>query len=156
MLGHFDREKFSDLLIKAKGNRNTSSFAKDSGVSKNQISLWLRQKSDFTPKEESLKKIAITAQNGVTYEELLDACGYLPSPEEQAHFNAALKQKTLIKENDEIFCVNTLENIITPEDTDDFKEIAHTVISFVQENQVSKDELYQCLVMLRALKQNKK
>lgn len=76
----FDGEKFATLIIRAMGDRNASTFSKVSNLSKNQIGLWIRQKTYFTPKKETLRKIATNAQNGVTYEELLDACGYLPSP----------------------------------------------------------------------------
>lgn len=133
MLGHFDSEKFANLLTMAIGDRNISSFARDTGVSKNQVSLWLRQKSK--PTQKSLKKIALTAQNGVTYDKLLDAYSY-PLRKSEDHFG-----------------LEALENIITLEDSDDFKKAAHHVISFVRENQVSRDELIQCLMLLRSLKQ---
>jgi len=69
-----DTERFKKLLRTAIGGRSQAEFAKRAGITNIQISRLLNQ--DIRPKLDTLEKIAKNAVNGVTYKDLLDACGY--------------------------------------------------------------------------------
>jgi transcriptional regulator with XRE-family HTH domain len=70
--------KFAKLLEKAKGNRTLRQFAEDTGVSRTYLNNYINMKYDTPPGIEQLQKIATSCRNGVTYEDLLIACKYIP------------------------------------------------------------------------------
>ncbi len=75
----FDIERFNELFLKAKGERNQTAFANDSGLSVAYICKQLSGKQTTPPIPSTIRKIAAAACNGVTYADLLDAAGYDPA-----------------------------------------------------------------------------
>jgi transcriptional regulator with XRE-family HTH domain len=73
----FDQKKFRDLLLRARGDRTNEEYAKQSGVSRPYISAYLNLKRETPPSPEVIKQLASVAQNSVTYEELMEAAGYI-------------------------------------------------------------------------------
>ena len=77
-LGLFDRELFAELLFCAKGtSRSLNKFADDCGVSAAHLSRLSRQMLDTPPSPSTLCHIVASAQNGITYNNLMNACGYI-------------------------------------------------------------------------------
>lgn len=73
----FDKSIFSNLLVKARGNRNNKEYAEDCEVSRTYISGYINKSIDNPPKPEILKKLAEKSENNVTYDDLMIAAGYL-------------------------------------------------------------------------------
>lgn len=72
----FDKEKFANLLRKAMGNRSINQYWLNSEVSATYISRLLRKLVDNPPGPEIIRKLADTAQNEVTYQDLMEAAGH--------------------------------------------------------------------------------
>ncbi|RJQ25777.1 MAG: hypothetical protein C4589_10675 [Peptococcaceae bacterium] len=77
---NFDKEKFSQLLQKAKGSRSINNYGQQAKVDPGYISRLLREKIKTPPSPGIIKKLAGNARNEVSYEELMIAAGYLPDP----------------------------------------------------------------------------
>ncbi|KXS37986.1 MAG: hypothetical protein AWU54_2248 [Candidatus Frackibacter sp. T328-2] len=75
----FNKERFKNLIKKAQGDRTQREFAKDSGVNRTYISKIINKKLDSPPNPEILKELSKVAQNNVTYQDLMEAAGYLES-----------------------------------------------------------------------------
>lgn len=76
-----DRKLFSELLVKAMGDRSMNDYKKECGVSVAHISRLIGQKRNSAPSPETIKKFAKFAHNGVTYEELMIAAGHITQSE---------------------------------------------------------------------------
>ena len=77
----FEKEKFRDLLLKAMGEKTQEEFADLCGVNRTYISKYLNMHLENPPSPKIIKKIAENAQNGVTYEQLMDAAGHINKSE---------------------------------------------------------------------------
>lgn len=77
MIGFFDKKKFAELLNEALGGRSGNEFGREIGVSGSLISRRLRSKMQNPPDAITIQRIAGGAANGVTYEQLMKAAGYL-------------------------------------------------------------------------------
>ncbi|CEP67106.1 Uncharacterized [Moorella glycerini] len=80
----FNKEKFAQLLNKARGDRSINQYALQSGVTSAHISRLSRALLNSPPTPQTIKKLADHAYNNVTYEDLMAAAGYLPEEEKQA------------------------------------------------------------------------
>lgn len=91
----FDRNKFSMLLAKAKGDRSINRYGNLAKVDPGYISRLLRQKIETPPGPGVIRKLADYALSGVTYEELMAAAGHLQEPVGEGFYNikVALEQK---------------------------------------------------------------
>ncbi|MFZ5649458.1 MAG: hypothetical protein ACOY4I_01205 [Bacillota bacterium] len=78
VVSKFDKKTFSELLIKAMGDRKMSEYAHHAGISLTYLSELIREQRDNQPMPPTIKKLADKAYNGVTYEELMAAAGHLP------------------------------------------------------------------------------
>lgn len=77
MKNTFDQARLSQLLKKAIGSRMQKDFADTIGISPAHLSRIINHKFDTPPSVETLKRIAANAENNITYQELLSACGYI-------------------------------------------------------------------------------
>lgn len=75
----FNKIQLAELLKKAKGRRSINEFGRQAGISGSYLSLLIRQMKENPPEASTLKKIADIAHNDVSYAELLDAVGLLPT-----------------------------------------------------------------------------
>ncbi|WP_051412184.1 helix-turn-helix domain-containing protein [Halonatronum saccharophilum] len=73
----FNASKFRSLIEQARGDRSNSEYARESNVSRTYISQAINESLEKPPSPEILKNLANVAQNNVTYEQLMDAAGYL-------------------------------------------------------------------------------
>ena len=73
----FDKEKFSEVLLKARGNRTNEEYARASGVSRSYISAYINSRREDPPSPEILKKLADKAFNEVSYSDFMQASGFL-------------------------------------------------------------------------------
>lgn len=73
----FDKKKFKILLEKALGDRSKTEYANASGVNRTYISKLLNEKLDNPPTPDIIKRLSNVAHNGITYEQLMKAAGYL-------------------------------------------------------------------------------
>lgn len=85
-----DNTKFIELLNAAKGERTQNQFALHCGIGSSTITRFIKGERKPTP--AVLKKIASKAYNGVTYEELMQAAGYLDEVQIYAPCNPDLKE----------------------------------------------------------------
>jgi transcriptional regulator with XRE-family HTH domain len=76
----FDKDRFAELLSKAKGDRSINQYGQHCDVDPGYISRLLRGLRDQPPSAEVINKLASRAYNGVTVEELMAAAGYLSDP----------------------------------------------------------------------------
>lgn len=150
MLGEFDKETFAALLQQALGERSAYRYSQEVNVSRNHISLLLRKETKTVPSPETIKKLAEKADNGVTYEQLMIAAGHLASPSEAAAI------QNMIESDLESGIAKKLSDIAPPELSQEFQKLGFELASFMHDKEVTLDELQELLVMLRALKKNKK
>jgi len=71
-----NKEIFSTLLEKAKGDRSISQYASEIEISATYISRLLRKLEIIHPSPDIISKLAKGASNGVTYHDLMIAAGY--------------------------------------------------------------------------------
>ena len=71
-----DRKAFAEIMTKAVGSRGFNSFSKLCGLSYETVRKYRSGENKSTPLMKSLKAIALYAENGVTYRDLLEASGY--------------------------------------------------------------------------------
>lgn len=87
-------KSLSELLGLAKGDRSLNTFAQHANVSAGNLS---RVFNGQKPSPELLKKIALKAHNGVTYEQLMEAAGYIGSE------SSIINNKNKLNNKDDIF-----------------------------------------------------
>lgn len=81
MIGYFNKKAFAELLRLALGRRSINQYERDSGVSAAHISRLMRELVDTPPSPQTIEKLSSKAHNGITYEDLMKAAGYLcPEP----------------------------------------------------------------------------
>lgn len=73
----FNKTEFAQLLEKAKGDRSINQYANETGVSAAHISRFLRELIEAPPTPETISKLVLKANNGVTYRDMMIAAGYL-------------------------------------------------------------------------------
>lgn len=73
----FNKEKFADLLDKAKGDRSINKYAEEADISAAHISRFLRQMIDTPPTPETISKLSSKAHNGISYKDLMIAAGHI-------------------------------------------------------------------------------
>lgn len=72
----YNQDRFIELLKKCQGTNSLNEFAKLSNVDSGYLSRILNKKKTNPPSPSILKKISLNFGNIVTYEELMEACGY--------------------------------------------------------------------------------
>ncbi|AFV02843.1 MULTISPECIES: transcriptional regulator [unclassified Dehalobacter] len=120
----FDKEKFKNLLEKARGDRSNEDYSRDSGVSRAYISNFLNLKRDIPPTPDILKKLAETAYGNVTYRDFMDAAGYLNLDEVNKEI---ITLETKLKEIYEIICVKRKESEVLRQNIQDLENNAGTI-----------------------------
>lgn len=78
----FDRDQFARVLASAKGDRSINQYGNLCDVDPGYLSRLLRGLLENPPSPTVLGKLAAHAQNGVSYEQLMQAAGILPAYEE--------------------------------------------------------------------------
>ncbi|WP_461206108.1 hypothetical protein [Clostridium sp. DL1XJH146] len=73
----FNKEKFAELLDRAKGDRSINKYAEESAVSAAHISRFLRQMIDTAPTPETISRLSSKAYNDVSYRDLMAAAGHI-------------------------------------------------------------------------------
>ena len=71
----FDKDKFKETLIRARGARTQARFSDDTGLSYAYINKYMNGKKTDPPTVGTLKKIAVATET-VSFEELLVSAGY--------------------------------------------------------------------------------
>lgn len=91
----FDKKKFAQLLADAKGERSINRYGNQVKVDPGYISRLLREKIETPPGPGVIKKLAVGASSGVTYEDLMIAAGHLQEPLGKGIYSAknSLEQK---------------------------------------------------------------
>lgn len=92
----FNKERFSELLTAAQGNRSLNAYAAACNVAAAHISRLKRQLLDTSPTPPIIKKLAENAMNGVTYKEFMIAAGHID--EQEANFLQTKELNEFIKE----------------------------------------------------------
>jgi SOS-response transcriptional repressor LexA len=75
-LNNFNEKLFSNLLVKAKGSKTLTKYAADAGIDPGYLSQFINMKRKNPPSEQVLFSLAAGADNNVTFEEFLYACGF--------------------------------------------------------------------------------
>ncbi|MGE5380034.1 MAG: LexA family protein [Methylocystaceae bacterium] len=73
----FNRELFARLLEKAQGSRSINAYAREVGLTGAHISRLLRCMLNTPPTPQTIAKLAAGAANGVSYQDFMQAAGYL-------------------------------------------------------------------------------
>lgn len=107
----FDKKKFKSLIEKAMGTRKISQFSSDSGVNRTYISKYINERLNSPPAPDVLKRLSDSAQNNVSYEELMSAAGYINSKKDN------YKDVNLLEESKETY------EITKKEETDILKDV---------------------------------
>ncbi len=94
----FDKVKFAELLHKAKGELMLKSFAEKCDVSVSYMCKYFNAKLNHPLTPVTLKKISIYSEKqGVSYRELLNACGYEADKYIAKYDSKIIKDADLIK-----------------------------------------------------------
>lgn len=94
----FDKDKFAKLLQKAKGELMLKSFAEKCDVSVGYMCKCFNAKLNHPLTPATLKKISIySEEQGVSYRELLNACGYEADKYIAKYDSEIIKNTDLIK-----------------------------------------------------------
>lgn len=72
----FDKSQFAELLLAAKGSRSLRNYAKLSDISAAHLSRLSRALVDSPPTPDTLRKLAVHAENGVILKDMMHVCGY--------------------------------------------------------------------------------
>ncbi|HBX22621.1 MAG TPA: hypothetical protein DEF34_03135 [Desulfotomaculum sp.] len=94
----FDKQRFSELLNLAKGNRSINKYGRDADVDPGYISRLLRRLIDKAPSADVILKLADKAYNSVTVTELMTAAGYLKHDGKDAYTEAITMHDAIEKE----------------------------------------------------------
>lgn len=78
----FKREEFKYLLEKAIGSRSYKEYADECKINRTYISKFVNMKLKNPPSPSVIKNLADHAREGVTYEQLMIAAGYIDDPQE--------------------------------------------------------------------------
>lgn len=93
----FDAELLSNLIKQAQGDISLNNFARQCKISSSTLSRIINAKNSCPPTPSTLQKIAAVSHNGITYDELMAAAGYINSGETPIEIpnnpNTALSQK---------------------------------------------------------------
>lgn len=73
----FDKNRFAALINQAIGERSLNEYARQTGVSAAHISRLARALLDTPPNPQTIKKLADFAVNNISYNDLMNAAGYL-------------------------------------------------------------------------------
>lgn len=105
----FEKEKFANILKRIKETYDSQEqFAFFSGIGRTSISQYMNCKLSFPPKPKLLEKIANSSKGITSYEELMQICGYIKSPNSAAYeFSIETDQKII----DSIINYAILKNI---------------------------------------------
>lgn len=93
----FDAELLSSLIKQAQGDISLNNFARQCQISSSTLSRIINNKNSCPPAPSTLQKIAGVSHNGITYDELMAAAGYINSGETPIEIpnptNTVLSQK---------------------------------------------------------------
>lgn len=93
----FDSELLSSLIKQAQGYISLNNFARQCQISSSTLSRIINNKNSCPPAPSTLQKIAAAAHNGVTYDDLMAAAGYINAGETPVEIpettNTVLTQK---------------------------------------------------------------
>lgn len=105
----FNNELLSDLIKKAQGNISLNNFARQCKISSSTLSRIINMMNSCAPSPNTLQKIAACASNGVTYDELMKAAGYIApnenikaTSEKEDHISSVVVEKEIVKIFDEL------------------------------------------------------
>lgn len=71
----FEKERFKDIIIKARGERSQAEYAADCALSYTTINKYSNCRLEDAPTIQTIKKMSLATKE-VSYEELLSAAGY--------------------------------------------------------------------------------
>ena len=77
----FDAELLSNLIKQAQGDISLNNFARKCNISSSTLSRIINAKNSCPPAPSTLQKIAAASHNGITYDQLMSAAGYINSGE---------------------------------------------------------------------------
>ena len=89
-------ETLSELIKLAQGERTQNQFALHCGIGSSTLTRLI--KGTRNPKPEILKKIAAKAYNGITYEMLMQAAGFMANPEKDNKLKFSAEEIKLIND----------------------------------------------------------
>ena len=90
-----------ELLNKSLGDRSWNQFAQSAGVDSGHLSRIKNGNFNKPPKPDFLYKLSLRAHNGVTYEQLMQAAGYI-SDNETSFNNQIIKKDDTPQVQDEV------------------------------------------------------
>ncbi len=161
----FDKEKFSDILIKIKDlYGSVRKFSDICDFNRNSISLYINKKPDSPPTPKILQKIADASKGITTYRELMIICGYINFESEQEK-NSDLDvlnkirdevklmsdKQSNIKLTDEeakqanVYIYNSIKNIIENKATNDPNKMLKIIVTTLAPLMSNKNLFLYCV-----------
>lgn len=105
----FNAELLSDLIKHAQGDISLNNFARKCKISSSTLSRIINMMNSCAPLPRTLQKIAARSNNGVTYDKLMKAAGYIDSNEDikvkveaENHISLVRDEKEIVKIFDEL------------------------------------------------------
>lgn len=143
----FDRKRFSIVLDRAIGrpNRSINQFGRECGISGSYISRFINELVKTPPSPAVLQKFAEHAANGVRYEDLMTAAGYLALAEDKTEIIANAMVSTAIATGD--------ASLLPAEARNEILEIGLLVANWMRKHNVSRDELKSNLELLAKVRE---
>ena len=128
-------DSLQELIKKAQGERSQNEYALHSGVSSASITRILQEQ--YKPSPSTLKKLADRAHNGVTYEQLMVASGYIADFDNPTPSNEKKDTPAEVSDADIMFALfgGDAEEI-----TDDMYEDVKNFARFIKENKKGKSD----------------
>lgn len=133
----FDKSKFAQILKNINETYNSQrDFAKKSEINRTYLSQYMNMKLDEPPKPKILKKLANASNNIVSYDELMEICGYVS--------NSYYKQIYELEENWEALEKSYLYKLtavkLSKEEEDIYEDLAN-IISLSDFKNISEVEI---------------
>ena len=143
----FDRKRFAVVLDRAIGRpgRSINQFGRECDISGSYVSRFINELVKTPPSPGVLQKFAEHAANGVTYEELMIAAGYLSLTMDTTNIIANAMVSTALLTGD--------ASLLPDEAKSEILEIGLLVASWMQKYNVSKSELKHNLELLAKVRE---
>lgn len=105
----FNTELLSSLIKKSQGDISLNNFAGQCKISSSTLSRIINNKNSCPPAPGTLQKIAFAAHNGVTYDDLMAAAGYMNADEIPKELQNTAN--TVLSEKDEKDIAKRIEDL---------------------------------------------
>ncbi len=142
----FDKKKFAELLYKAVGQQGINPYGRLVHVSGSYISRYLRCLVKNPPSPEIIAKLTKFSQNGITYDQLMEAAGYIKKTPDLEQVSSMIEEDINSKK------ASKLSDILPSYAADELKNLGFDLAALIKEKEITKEEIEKLLLIIRTLK----